>query len=263
MSSANCSDGSPPNGKSLRNKRPIRFLFDEIPAYLNGFGAKPRPGCIIFAQGRTGTWLLHSLLNQHPHLHFGKEVLQSPVFAPHRYVRGIAKAVSPALYGCHIQINQLINTQRLDPAGFLHKFASNGWKIIYLRRRDIVQQSISAILAVQRGIWVSRNPDAALQSPIVIDIPRVIARVKRRQLHLALEAEILASLDHLALTYEQYLQQPASHQQTADRIFDFLDVKSVPVTAATHPTTPNKLKCVIANYAPLMERISREFPDYV
>lgn len=253
-------------GKAVRfAKRQVlrmhRFATNETPAYWRSVNGPGQPGCIVFAQGRTGTWLLHSLLNQHPLLQFDKEILQQPVVAPLHYTQGKAKSAYPHRYGCHIQIDQLQNTQCLDPKAFIHTLADRGWCIVHIRREDIVRQSISAILAVQRGQWVARNTTPADQTPIEIDIERVIARIRRRQSHLALEADILASLPHLSLVYERDLRDAATHASTANKVFDYLNVHSVAVTAETLRMMPEGQERLVKNYEQVMQRVHAIFPD--
>lgn len=241
--------------------RLLRFAVDEAPAYLWNSRAPVRPGCVIFAQGRTGTWLLHSLLNQHPELHFGKEILQQPVLWPSRYVLSKARAAQPAFYGCHIQVNQLLNTQRIDAKGFIKGLSDQGWHILHLRRENIIRQSISAILAVQRGQWVAHKAISAPQPMVEIDIDQVIERIRRRQHHAACEAEVLADVPHLSLIYEEDLEQETSHQPTADRIFRYLNVDLAEVSAKTHRTTPQRVQDVLTNYDQLMDKIALTFPE--
>lgn len=239
----------------------IRRLYQEFPIYLGNLNS-PNVSCfVIFAQGRTGTWLLHNMLNQHPHIHCDKEILEGNLYFPLYYTLGKSRQTNKPVYGCHIQINQLLNTHNIDPKKFIHRLYSHGWGIIYLRRQDIIRQSISAILAVQRQEWVTYKMSGIEKETIIIDIDKVIQRIQRRIKHLQQETEILQEIPHLPLVYEIHLQCADKHQNTMNSIFTFLEQESVEITPETKKILPEKLEEVIVNYSDLMRCIRQTFPD--
>lgn len=242
-----------------RLARLARLASDGVPAYLGARRAAKR-GFLIFAQGRTGTWLLHSLLNQHPQIYCEKEILQQRVLSPQLYTLGRSRQAGGRIYGCHVQPHQLVATQRTDPAAYIDGFAQRGWRIIHLTRRDIIRQSISAIAAVERRQWVVRGDLDGPPKAVTLPIHKVLDRIRRRQSHLALEHQILSRHDHMPLVYEDDLASPDTHQLASDRIFAYLGIESVKVAAQTRPVLPLQLEEVIVNHDQLMESIAHTFP---
>ncbi|WAT18940.1 hypothetical protein OZN62_05040 [Aurantiacibacter sp. MUD11] len=242
-----------PGGLLLRKSR-------ELARYARSL-APARRACVILAQGRTGTWLLHSLLNDHPETHFDKEILQQRVWLPVPYVLGCSSAAGDRVYGCHVQPNQLESVQNFATARFVDALAQRGWSIIHVTRRDIVRQSISAIVALQRRLWVSDPSEAVPQQMLTIDVDQVIARIHRRKEHLAIERSALSAHPHLSLVYEDDLEDAARHQATADRIFDFLGLERRKVSAGTQRLLSRDLREVIINYDDMIAQLRDVFPQ--
>lgn len=242
-----------------RRERLARFVTDELPLYCQPARPAAR-GCLIFAQGRTGTWLLHSLLNQHPELIFDKEVLEQPVLMPFRYMLARSRRAGELVYGCHVQPHHLIHRQEVDPDRFIARVAGLGWRILHVTRHDIVRQSISAIVAVQRGRWVDCREGPTPQAPITIDIDAVLARIARREAHLAIEARIMTRHHHLHLVYEDDLCAAATHQATASKIFAYLGVPDHAVQATTARILPDRLETLVINHDQLMVNVAQAFP---
>lgn len=222
--------------------------------YLQSFlrGKKPSSCFLIFAQGRTGTWLMYHFLNAHPAIACEKEILMSRKWFPTNYVQKRSQLVGGKIYGCHVQINQLLHTQSIQPASFLMQLNTLGWKIIYMRRKDIVRQSISNLLANHRQQWYSYDLKEVNAQPIQIDIPNLTAWLERRTNHNQIEAANLEQLPHLEVIYEEDLKDANKHQSTMDKVFDFLEVESISVVAKTKKLSNNNLRNVISNYDDLL-----------
>ena len=79
---------------------------------------RPSTRFVIFAQGRTGSSLLRSLLNAHPEVRTEGEILGRPVIDPVRFVERHATVSSPPVFGFKVKIYQLSDIQGVDPRAF-------------------------------------------------------------------------------------------------------------------------------------------------
>jgi hypothetical protein len=238
----------------LRSQEAITYLRLARPA-------RARVRFVIFAQGRTGTWLLHDLLNVHPQITCDKEILQPRRLAPYAFVEGSSRGRGP-VYGFHVQIRQLLETQHLAPDAFLGRLHGAGWRIIYLRRRNFLRQSVSSLIASQRQLWHTIDP-AETPERTVIDLDELMTWLDRRRDYLAQERAALQGLPHLPLIYEEDLLDAAQHQATLNRIFAFVGVDPIPVTAKLQRLGSDHLADTVENYAELVARVAaspyREF----
>jgi hypothetical protein len=231
------------------NNESFRRYGREVRTYLASLLPAREVACfVIFAQGRTGTWLLRDLLNSHPKVQCDKEILQQRVLLPMRCVKGHVRCSARTVYGFHVQINQLLSTQPCDPYDFMHALDNQGWHILYLKRNDIVRQSLSTMIAHQRQEWVTTQANPLDGQRFTIDPQALLDWLRRRVEHQALEAYILKNLDHLCLDYETHLQDSAVHQQTMDRVFEYLRLETMPVSTVIQKIMPQDLREVIANY---------------
>jgi len=202
-------------------------------------------------------------LNAHLALRCEKEILMFPKFAPLRYMEARSRLNGGTGYGCHVQINQLLTAQKVEPRPFLEKLAEADWQILYLKRLDIVRQSISTILATHRRQWVAYSSDEIDIQPIVILPDELHQWLCRRIDHLQQEAEALCNIPHLPIIYEHDLRDAANHQATMDRVFDFLSLPRTNVVAETKRLSKDTPQDSIANYAELMDSIrNTEFAQY-
>src|SRR5690606_18816174 len=113
-----------------RSRNVLRRSLGEARIYLRAtYAGRADTRFVIFAQGRTGTWLLHDLLNAHPGVWCDKEILAPQRLAPYAFLEGASRRPGTA-YGCHVQIRHLLETHHLDPAAFLHRMHDAGWRII-------------------------------------------------------------------------------------------------------------------------------------
>jgi hypothetical protein len=69
------------------------------------------------------------------------------------------------------------------------------------------------------------------------------------------ERQILQKIPHLKLTYEDNLLHATSHQETADQIFDWLNIDSVSVKADLQKMMPFHLSEMVENYEELYQAI--------
>ncbi|GAF97348.1 unnamed protein product, partial [marine sediment metagenome] len=130
------------------------------------------------------------------------------------------------------------------------------WKIISLRRHNILRQAISDIVAKDRGAHHHRLSDGPLElDKMNIDCNKLINVIKWFEKLSAQESKILENLPHLSIIYEDDLLKTEHHQKTLDRIFDYLGIPSVPVKTQFVKITPNRLSDFVLNHKEIMQTI--------
>lgn len=222
------------------------------------------PRFLIFAQGRTGTWLLYSLLNLHPQVYCEKEILMDKVRWPYLYTQGRSCRHPHNVYGCHVQINQLINTQGIAPKPYITQLVNTGWKIIYLRRDDIVRQSVSTMIAMQKREWIVKQGETLSPQKYYIDPKILLSWLQRRVDHAAQEISILEDVEHIILTYEVDLLSSATHQTTMDKVFSYLNLPVIDVEAPTQRLSGDRLADSVVNYQEIATTIlNSKFAQYL
>lgn len=218
---------------------------------------------VIFGQGRSGSTLLTSLLGCHPEVYADGEILNVShhrrFFSPLWRIRTRSHiARDERAYGFHLKIYQLtLDYGWSVPRAreFLHGLASDGWRVIYLRRDNVLRQAISANVAVRRGFHFASGDSKRASGPAPVIVERVMKWIPARLRYLEEEATVLEGLDVLEVRYESDLFDPDAHQATADRVFAFLGLDSAPVTAGLARIGRRRLEEQIANYDELAEAV--------
>lgn len=192
---------------------------------------RPETRFVLFAQGRTGSSLLRSLLNAHPEIHCADEVLgPRAVLFPVAHVERLARLTEAPVWGFKVKVYQLTRHQGLaDPHAFLAALAERGHRIIHLRRRNLLRQAVSNAVAVGSGRYLHAEGDEPGVVTVNLDPAETIEVMRRRLAHAAAEDAALAGLEHLDVVYEDDLLDPARHQATADRVVGYLGREPQPV----------------------------------
>lgn len=229
-----------------------KFKSKEIVTYLRPWfknSAMPATKFVIFAQARTGSTLLGDLLRSHPKIYCDGELFQDgKLLYPYRYIIGrVAKRTQP-VYGFQLKICQFVLIQRVDAPAFLSRLHQEGWKIIYLQRRNILRQAISELVARSRNKWEDRSENPLKNKKVMIDSQQLLGLIEWRENMLIKEQQALTGAPYLPLVYENDLLGSDKHQQTLNKVFDYLDVESMPVQTRFHRTTTNQLSDFIRNY---------------
>lgn len=242
--------------KPIRN---ARRRVDEWTAYWRLFKPCDLKGkFFIFAQGRTGSTLLVQLLNSNPDIYCEGEILRRKVLSPYHFVKAYSHRSQRPFFGFKVKIYQLTTDQRIEhPKAFLERMLRDGWKLIYLQRTDIVRHAMSNVVAAHRRSFHHRTSQGALKlEKFRVDAPNLIHRIKLRERWLRDEAEVLNGFSYLPVHYETDLLHTDRHQETLNRVFDYLGVARATVKAQLVRTSKDKLADVIENYDEVLRAIS-------
>ena len=249
----------------------LKYSSREALSYiLNHAKSKPSDSvrAVIFAQGRTGSTLLESLLCSTGHFRQNGELLgtsQGEVWFPLQFINGLSKWKSPENFIFHLKIYHLTRDRKrpLDPAFFLETLYKDGWKIIYLRRRNKVKHALSNVVVKNRGArhqldtWHKFNDDKE-ELNVSIDCQRFVSKVEKRLRFDAYEKKVLAKIEYHEVIYEDNLEQSTLHQETVARILDYLSLE--PREASTNHRKVNNLppKELISNYEEFVECLRQQ-----
>ena len=235
----------------------------EAAAYLRDALSSPTdPGTrtLLFAQGRTGSTLLESLLCSTGHFRKNGEVLKDAAIRvrfPERYVRGLSRdpvRCSPdGNFVCHVKLYHLTDHRKwaggrpVAPAVFLRRLSEDGWRIIYLRREDRIHHTVSNLAAAARGTY-HKTDDRPENTRVHVERDKLERWVRRREQYEREERQALAGLPFHEVVYERDLLDGAVHQATTDAVLDFLSLERRPVQTELRKVNARPLSELVDNY---------------
>lgn len=229
----------------------------EARIYVRGLlsASKHNPRFVIYCRGRDGSTLLVDLLNQLPGVYCDGEILHVPVRAPWLYVRGCQSVAPGNAYGFKLLSHHLTHIQRVsNPAAFMRHLDSVGYRIIHLRRQNLLRQILSNFYVRHRGGYAGGHqhhrsadgvPEVTRMSVNIAELDYWLRENERRAHD---EDATLSGLRALDLTYEHDLQRAEDHQGTVDRVAEYLGVHPVRVEAGLARLTTDDLAEFISNH---------------
>jgi LPS sulfotransferase NodH len=222
--------------------------------YLTSHSEPPQTKFVIFCGGRTGSTLLVSILNNHPSIQCEGELFQVPILFPQTFVNCRSALSEKHVYGFKLLTYQLLEFfNKRKPVEFLSALARMGFKIIYLRRENILRRAISNIYARQinefHRLDTGKENDRQM---ITLDLDQLSTWLRWLENAEYIETDCLSHLSYLKLTYEKDLVREESHQDTLDRVVEYLDVPHAEVKASLRKITPDHLTEFIENYSELV-----------
>ena len=245
-------------------KQRLFCRFREAIAYLSNYVKPSAPSdavrVVIFAQGRTGSTLLENLLCSSGYFRENGELLNTrygEVLFPISFISGLSKR-SHSNFIFHVKIYHLTKNREnpIDPCSFLEKLYADGWKIIYLRRENKVKHALSNIIVNHRGKYHKFDTEEE-DLKILFKCEQLIRRVKR----LACEEEEKAALENVKyheVIYENDLENAQSHQQTVDRILEYLSLAPRAVTTRHKKVNNRPLEETISNYDEFLDCLHQQ-----
>jgi len=226
----------------------------EAAVYLQVLWRRTLPSSrfVVFAQPRSGSQLLCDLLDAHSRIQCDMEILYARVLSPNRLVRCRARLSKCDTYGFKCMLYQLTQTQGIaDARAFLAGLHGEGWRIIYLSRRNTLRHVLSILLWRQSGKahrYAVRHGRKPRVGKLAVDCERLHRRLARQQHEQRLEEESLDDLPCLRLVYDDDLYTGADQQRTLARIFDWLGLERETVASDLVRNTPERLADLIENY---------------
>ena len=217
--------------------------------------SKPPPKLrfLVVCQPRTGSQYLCDLLNSHPHVRCEQELLGQPVWNSARFLSGRSRIAGLPGYGLKVKPFQLRYVQNLKPREWLLARMAEGWKVIHLRRENLLRRMISGMAArVHRRYHRFPGQEIlrlkAAPAELLRSLPK---RLERDQF----ERLCLEGLDVYPLAYKDALFDARSRDRKLARLLEWLELPVLPLHSKMLPNTPAKLEHLVENYSELKAAI--------
>lgn len=249
-------DGGTVDGWHHNERRPLlQELRSEALAPLRRLEHAPPPGFAVLTSGRSGSELLRELLGCHPAVFADLEILDRPVRFPRAWVSSRRLRHRRSVYGFKVKLQDLTRFQGVEPEPFFAWLHDGGYRLIHLRRDNIVLQALSVVRARHSGEY--HRLDAGGSTPRrVIDPDEVVAACGHQLDQQRREVQVLAPFPHHTVVYEPDLDDRARWQATADGLFEFLGLETVPVTARLGRTRGRSMELEIENWPDVRDALA-------
>jgi hypothetical protein len=222
----------------------------------------PEKKFFIFGEGRGGSSLLVNLLNSHPDIYCDGEIFNAvsntKIRFPRLYLKSrkrITRLIRKPVYGFKVKYTQLVIHQGYKK-DFIENLHNSGWKIIYLKRNNYLKATISTILAEKRKYYQKKGNKVINLEKVSIDVEELYKKTKGRERAAELEKEWLIGCDYCYVNYENDLLNSNMHQDTLDRIFQFLEIPSAQVYTNYRKVSAGDLSRDIKNFDEVKEYFS-------
>jgi len=211
---------------------------------------------LIFAQGRTGSTVLEDLIASCGDFASYGELLGSAgsgTFFPIRYIEGHARLRPNRHFITHVKHYHLTRDRTrtgrepIDPHAFLREMVERGYRVLFLRRENMLRHVVSNWVAQERGNY-HKTSDRPENIVIRVDKERLRRAIRQKEEFAAEEQAAISGLPHKAIVYERDLENAANHQRTIDGVMDFLGLASRPVSTHLHRINNRPLQDLIVNY---------------
>ncbi len=220
--------------------------------HLAGLLPAPRIARLcILTTGRAGSELLVGLLDGHPHMRCEGELLAIPRREPFRFLRGrtrVAWLQRLGAYAFKINAQNLaLTSRRWTLPTYVRALIDDGFRIVRLRRTNLLRQALSTMRAGQTQTFHVREAMRAGALRIdPIEVIHVMRRFESRDEYLD---DLLRNDDTLELTYEDDIECDDRRADTLARVFTLAGLE--PVAALASPlrqTTPRRFADAVENH---------------
>jgi LPS sulfotransferase NodH len=220
---------------------------------------------LIFAQGRTGSTVLVDLMNSHPEVVSFGEILAENVIrnvpSPRKWAEGICSLSKRPACGFKVKVYQIEGVQGKDPQATVSDFHQHGWKLIYLKRSNLLRHAISDIRSEKTGLFhlVEKEGEVASscgpRGPVRIEWEELLKAIHFRERCLAEEARALEGLPHLPIEYEAGILDPQALPQTMNRVYEFLGLPPHAAGTSFRKVSAKNISDDIENFDELERRL--------
>lgn len=219
---------------------------------------------MLLTRERSGSTCLLDLLNSQkhistdPHAFFDytnpPRIFNQKSLYSNRNVRGFKFKIQPS----QSPIND--ENLRLATQG-LKKLMGQGIMCIHLERTNILRQVTSWIIADERKKENYQNYKKGQKpiklSSIEIDPEKLMFKMREFKAKQDFAREAVKGFPHLYLSYEKDLRDEKIHQQTLDKICDYLGIDTAKVITRFSRVSPPEMSTYITNYAEVIQYLSK------
>ena len=223
---------------------------------------RKRNRVVIFAQSRTGSTVLEDLLASTGHFTPHGELFMTSyneVNDPQRFIGGLVKLFPFKGFLFHLKVYHLAKDRqhKVGPAGFVEYLHQNGFKIIFLRRANVVKQVLSSQIARERGQY-HKLSDQQIETKVYVDCDAFIKRMHNRFQWSKEELEIISHYPYVEVEYGVDLEDSGTHQATLNKILDFLSLERRSIQTKYRKVNTMTMRQCIVNHDEFAERIKSQ-----
>lgn len=221
--------------------------------------SKPSHRFVLFGADFSGGRLVVDLLRRVADARYGAlpptwkvaPLLSQRHFFPLRHIQFHQLACADYLFGFKLSATDLMATHHMsEPHRFIALLYDRGYKVIHLKRRDLMRHAI-ALLKAQQPKSRHINPQALLVTLKQLDEQRIT------------EAATIAQVPHLTVTYENDLLDPNVYDATARRLCHFLSLKPQQHSQYPMKLVHQRLSDLVDNYDEVHAVLERSDYAYV
>ncbi len=233
--------------KKIRRKlHELRTYIDYYLKYNKTTGIK----VMVFAQGRTGSTLLESLISSSGSLSSKGELLcvsNGEVAYPTKYIKGYSTRFEKFIFHCKIYHLTIDRKRPIHVKEFLNSLVKDGWKIIYLHRENKVNHVLSGVVAKERGGY-HKFSGSEEKLEFTLDIGAFEKEVYERLMFDAEEKFNLLDIPHYKVIYERDLEDNQKHAKIAEELCDFIGLSYCSPKTTLKKISNKNWREVIINY---------------
>ena len=209
---------------------------------------------VIFGRGRSGSTVLVSLLNSLPDIYCDGEIYHNKVFFPKIHMKRKCYQSQSKIYGFKFLTYQLLRYPDKFQIPFLEYLLRNNYRVIYLKRKNLLMHAISNIRAREFGFHNKTNNDRE-KKKIYIEIHELFKWLQGSEKQAIKEELLLKKIPHLKIIYEENLENTKNHQQTMDIICEFLNINKGKVKTEYKKVSPSKIENSIENFEEISKKL--------
>ncbi len=212
----------------------------------------PAARFVVLAEARSGSSLLCSLLDSHPHIRCEGEILRHrhPRLDPLVFLDGHAaraRLKGAQAYGFKLLASPDWWNQKALAHEDIPRLVEHGFVVVGLRRRDMLAKAVSWLHAKTLGQWRWRELDDDARSTITVTADELYEALERVEVADRIQQDVASEFASLSLVYEDDLVDAAAQQATAARIAELLGLPPAPVRSELKKTAPPRLADRVAN----------------
>ena len=212
---------------------------------------------VFFAHPRSGSSSLYQILQLHPELNILEEPFNenftrwNPHHKNYRELIHDTTSLDAQLMDIFATYNGVkVLDYQLPNELAVHLLQHRGYKIIFLRRKNLLQSVVSVLIAEQTRLWKKWEMNKPLADYYrdlhALDVRAIQQRVKDLKQHLEFFESVIAALPTgkaIKVVYEDFYFAPAIQRNAQiDAIWNFLGIKPLASEQLQYYLEPEKVK---------------------
>ena len=212
---------------------------------------------IMFGRGRSGSTLLTSMLNQSKLVNCDKEIYNRSVLFPRQFLKNRSAVYSGDVYGFKLLSYQLRNQFGVeDGKVFLNELVQDqGYKLIYMKRENLVKQTLSKHYARFRGSW--HESKKVNITKMIVSIQDFIHELNEGRKLDFLEEDVLVGIPNFEVIYERDLEENDAKIKLMLNICEFLEIPTFKPEIKLEKISAKKVADYIDNWSELEQAIGK------